>query len=175
MDSDMEYTLMRRSAENPGNTGVSAPVEGVRDDAAEVIAEQQSIANVDTCIQQASEALRTGRESVARSFFAQKAPEDGNHGSDPRNLLNAGRQRVIDQMKGQPAAKPQPDILDSGSGSTLNELNRQLGEQIARLAADVTEGRTRAEIYKVQLRATLDTYRNSVERVLASRMTINVR
>ncbi|MBX7123272.1 MAG: hypothetical protein K1X42_14175 [Opitutaceae bacterium] len=168
----MKYTLMRRSAENPGNAGVPAPVESVRDDASELIAEQESIANVDTCIQQAAEALRTGRESVARSFFAQKSDDEG-EGSDPRALLKTGRQRVIDQMKVQPSARG-AEIPDN-SATALGDLNRQLGEQVAKLAGDVTEGRTRPEVFKVQLRATLDTYRNSVERLFASRITINVR
>jgi hypothetical protein len=172
MDSETEYMLVRRPIDNPGNAGVPA-AESNRDDASEAMAEQESIANVDTCIHQAAEALRTGRESVARSFFAQKAAEDGDHGSDPRNLLKAGRQRVLDQMKGQPAARG-PEMMENGA-TTLNDLNRQLGDQIARLTGDVTEGRTRPEVFKVQLRATLDTYRNSVERLLASRITINVR
>jgi hypothetical protein len=169
---ETEYTLIHRpAADIPGNTPV--PVETSRDDASEVMAQQESIANVDTCIHQAAEALRTGRESVARSFFAQKEAEDGNHGSDPRNLLKAGRQRVLDQMKGQPAARG-PEITET-STTPLNDLNRQLGDQIAKLTGDVTEGRTRPEVFKVQLRATLDTYRNSVERLFASRITINIR
>ena len=172
MDSETEYTLTRRPADIPGNAGVPAAVDS-RDDVSEVMAEQESIANVDTCIHQAAEALRTGRESVARSFFAQKEAEDGNHGSDPRNLLKAGRQRVLDQMKAQPASRG-PEVTDTSS-NTLNDLNRRLGDQIAKLTGDVTEGRTRPEVFKVQLRATLDTYRTSVERLFASRITINVR
>lgn len=168
MDSETEYTLIRRPASNPGN---GVPAESSRDEASELMAEQDSIANVDTCIHQAAEALRTGRESEARSFFGQKAAEDGDHGADPRNLLKAGRQRVLDQMKGQ-APKVNREIPENTS--TLNELNRQLGDQIARLTNDVTEGLTRPEVFKVQLRATLDTYRNSVER-LFTRVTINVR
>ena len=168
MDSDTEYTLTHR----PTGTALPAPVDG-QNDLSEVMAEQENIASVDTCIHQAAEALRTGRESVARSFFAQKAAEDGDHGSDPRNLLKAGRQRVLDQMKGQPAARG-PEPMDAGI-TPLQDLNRQLSDQIAKLTSDVTEGRTRPEVFRVQLRATLDTYRNSVERLFASRITINVR
>src|SRR5689334_10073601 len=62
MDSDTEYALIHRPADGPG------AVEANRDDASDIMAEQESIADVDTCIHQAAEALRTGRESVARSF-----------------------------------------------------------------------------------------------------------
>jgi hypothetical protein len=167
MDSETEYTLIHRPVDN-----TVAPAESCRDDSSEVMAEQQSIADVDTCIHQAAEALRTGRESVARRFFAQKEAEDGNHASDPRNLLQAGRQRVLDQMKGRPAGRGQ-EIIENIA--TLHDLNRQLGDQIAKLTGDFTEGRTRPEVFKVQLRATLDTYRSSVERLLTRGITISVR
>jgi hypothetical protein len=174
MDSETEYTLTARPAAAPATTGISAPAENGDSGAREIMTEQENIAGVDTCIDQATEALRTGRESVARSFFAQKPGTDPNQSSDPRNLLKEGRQRVLDQMNGHQTTTPKPqDIAENGA--TLNDLNRQLGDQIAKLTGDVTESRIRPEVFRARLRATLDTYRTSAERVFSSRVTINVR
>ena len=167
---NIEYTLIRR----PGNAPASdeLPTSAETNPGSAVMAEQGGFANVDACIHQAAEALRIGRSSVSRSFFVQTNSEVEQHGSDPRNLLQVGRQRVLSQMSTPQATPKAIDLTENAS--TIHELNRQLGNHITKLTDDVIEGRTRPEVFSVQLRATLETYRNSVER-LFTRVTITVR
>jgi hypothetical protein len=72
-----DYTTITTSlSTNTTEPQVPAPLhDGGADDLSDVLAEQQAIADLDTCIRQAGQALRMGRESVARSFLAQKGEE----------------------------------------------------------------------------------------------------
>lgn len=129
------------------------------------------MADLDNCIHQAAEALHIGRTSVARTFFEQSALDAREPTTDPRELLSEGRQSIIDQMKApRSAAKSSAVEIDS-----LYDINRQLGEQLAKLTSDFAQGNTRPEVFKVQLRATLEAYRTGVEHIVAARVTINVR
>jgi hypothetical protein len=135
------------------------------------LAEQQRVADLDNCIHQAAEALHIGRTSVAQTFFEQNAIDAREPTTDPRELLSEGRQSIIDQMK-----KPRPDAKSNAIEiDSLYDLNRQLGDQLAKLTSDFSQGRTRPEVFKAQLRATLDAYRSGVEHVVAARVIINVR
>ena len=164
--------LTRHPAQQSGTDRRQEQTEQLPGEESALQAEQNQVANLDACIQQAAEVLDIGRTAVARSFFEQNASEIKEPTTDPRQILHAGRQSIVDQMKLQ---RPQTRANMADNTTPLYDLNQQLGHQLARLTNDVAQGMTRPEVFLAQLRATLEAYRRSVENVVAARVTINIR
>lgn len=165
MDHELEHPLMRQSETVDANVARTG-------DTTEAIQDENDIADVDTCIQQSAEALRAGRESVARSFYAQTPLRRQESGSDPRSVLREGRERILEQIHRQTTGVREPTVANYPA--ILQGLNHQLESQLADLAQDLLEGRTQPEVFKVQIRAVIEIYRTSVERLFTP-VTINIR
>ncbi len=122
--------------------------------------DQEQIANVDTAIGQSIDALRAGRNAVARGVCRQDGL-GGVEASSPGGLIKAGRQRVIDHL-----ADDEQGVEPGAETEAISTLTHQLSDCLLELASQVPNDRAGRLALEARLHAELMAYLSSIRKVL---------
>jgi hypothetical protein len=123
--------------------------------------DQEQIAHVDAAIAETIDALRVGRNAVARGVYQQYAINCGEESGRPGDLIKAGRHQVVNQLSGA-GERFEP----STATDILSKLTHQLSACLLDLTSEVPRDRVGRLALESRLHAALRAYTGAVRMVL---------
>lgn len=128
----------------------------------EVLDEQEAIAGVDTAIAEVVEAMRGNREEIIKTLHARATAGECPQPGSPLEVLQGSRRRMLDQMR----ATRSSSQGQAGGVLQIDQLNEALAQRLRELTAELNTGSISARLFILQLRAEMENYLGSVEKLL---------
>ena len=128
----------------------------------EVLDEQEAVAGVDTAIAEAVEAIRGNREEIIKTMHARATGSADSQPGSPLEVLQGSRRRMLDQMQ----ATRSSSHGQTGGVPQIDQLNEMLAHRLRELTAELNAGSISARLFILQLRAEMENYLGSVEKLL---------